>query len=100
MDRGRPKKRMDGSPIKRKPSIRSTEEQKAFETLPQGFKATEANASLPSDEIEILRKQAISQASRFEVLNSKDVDILSRVRPVPTLLLPPVTNQVSGTSRP
>jgi len=80
MDRGRPKKRADGSPIKRTMSKRSASiEQKAFESLPQGIRATNASSTLPSSEIETLRKQAIGQASRFEVLNSKDVESLSRV---------------------
>ncbi|KAH8676766.1 Up-regulated during septation-domain-containing protein [Tricladium varicosporioides] len=79
MDRGRPKKRSDGSPIKRQLSKRSpAEEQKAFESLPQGIRATEASTLIPTAELESLRKQAIGQASRFEVLNSKDVESLSR----------------------
>ncbi|CZR60688.1 uncharacterized protein PAC_10584 [Phialocephala subalpina] len=96
MDRGRPKKRsqtpVDGSPIKRSGSKRSpsnptsspvtekekSDEQKAFEHLPSGIKATEASSCLPETEIEVLRKQAIGQASRFEVLSSKDVEALSR----------------------
>jgi len=88
MDRGRPKKRAEASPIKRTPSKRSgsnpisiaalVEEQKAFEHLPSGYPATTASSLLPASEVEILRKQAIGQASRFEVLNSKDVDALSR----------------------
>ena len=57
----------------------SSDEQKAFETLPQGLKATEAATLLPANELKVLRKQAFGQASRFEVLNSKDVDTLSRV---------------------
>lgn len=81
MDRGRPKRRADGSMIKRKPSVHSVEEQKAFETLPQGVKASEASSVLPETEIEALLKQAVGQASRFEVLTSKDVDALSRVSP-------------------
>lgn len=84
MDRGRPKKRVDGSPnkpsvSKRSPSDPATiEEQKAFEHLPSGFPATSAPSILPPSEVEALRKQAIGQASRFQVLNSKDVDALSR----------------------
>lgn len=81
MDRGRPKKRADGSSMKRKPSIRNpaaSDEQKAFETLPQGVRATEARNQIPASEIETLRKQALGQASRFEVLSSKDVEALSR----------------------
>ncbi|KAE9378448.1 hypothetical protein N431DRAFT_501086 [Stipitochalara longipes BDJ] len=88
MDRGRPKKRADGSPINRTLSKRSpsnptstaalVEEQKAFEHLPSGHPATTASSLLPASEVETLRKQAMGQASRFQVLNSKDVDALSR----------------------
>jgi len=85
MDRGRPKKRTDGSPIKysiskRSPSTTTAiiEEQKAFEHLPSGHPATTASSILPASEVEILRNQAIGQASRFQVLNAKDVDALSR----------------------
>jgi hypothetical protein len=81
MDRGRPKKRADGSPVKQTPSKRaaSSEEVKAFETLPQGYRAVDAPTLLPASEIGVLQKQAIGQASRFEVLGSKDVEALSRV---------------------
>jgi hypothetical protein len=85
MDRGRPKKRADGSPVPRTTSRRSPsasaallEEQKAFEHLPSGHLATTASTLLPASEVETLRKQAIGQASRFQVLNAKDVDTLSR----------------------
>ncbi|EHL01212.1 hypothetical protein M7I_2909 [Glarea lozoyensis 74030] len=89
MDRGRPKKRPDGSPVKQptgttttrsRTASRSspTEEQKAFATLPQGIRASNAASVMPMSEIEALRKQAFGQASRFDVLSSKDVDNLSR----------------------
>ncbi|KAF7870584.1 hypothetical protein EAF04_004328 [Stromatinia cepivora] len=79
-DRGRPKKRSDGSPIKAASSKRTPtlEEQLAFEHLPQGVKAAQASSKLTQTEMETLRCQAIGQACRFEVLNSKDVDDLSR----------------------
>lgn len=80
MDRGRPKKRPDGSPIKRSMSKRSaSQEKKAFESLPKGIRATDAASTLPSSELETLRRQAMGQASRFEVLHAKDVESLSRV---------------------
>lgn len=81
MDRGRPQKRFDGSPVKRTPSQRAAyaEEIKAFETLPQGHRPADAPLVLAATDIEILRKQAIGQASRFEVLGPKDVENLSRV---------------------
>ncbi|KAF7954612.1 hypothetical protein EAE96_005731 [Botrytis aclada] len=85
MDRGRPKKRTDESPIKASApkSLHSkrtpiSEEQLAFEHLPQGVKAAQASSKLTQTEMETLRCQAIGQACRFEVLNSKDVDALSR----------------------
>ncbi|TGO23530.1 hypothetical protein BPAE_0129g00140 [Botrytis paeoniae] len=85
MDRGRPKKRSDGSPIKAsapKPlhskRTPTSEEQLAFEHLPQGVKAAQASSKLTQSEMETLRCQAIGQVCRFEVLNSKDVDALSR----------------------
>ncbi|TVY46722.1 hypothetical protein LOCC1_G002850 [Lachnellula occidentalis] len=79
MDRGRPKMRADGSPIKRTLSKRSASiEQQAFEFLPKGHRPTEALSALLAPELESIRKQAMGQASRFEVLNTKDVESLSR----------------------
>jgi hypothetical protein len=79
MDRGRPKKRADGTIIKSAETKAS--EQKAFESLPQGIKATDASSLYSNAEMDMLRKQAIGQAAKFEVLNSKDVERLSRVSP-------------------
>jgi hypothetical protein len=90
MDRGRPQKRLDGSPMKqpasktttrRRAESRSspTEEQRAFAHLPQGIRASNAASVMPMSEIDALRKQAFGQASRFDVLSSKDVENLSRV---------------------
>jgi hypothetical protein len=82
MDRGRPKKRTEGSPItlKRTPEKRNlVAEQKAFETLPEGIKATDAQHRWTAAEIEALKKQAVGQAAKFEVLGMKDVESLSRV---------------------
>jgi len=62
-------------PFKRSPSL---EEQEAFATLPAGIKITDASSALSPTEFDGLRKQAIGQAQRFEVLHSKDVDALSR----------------------
>lgn len=81
MDRGRPKKR---SATPRNPIIEAsprelTEEEIAFATLPTGFKAAHADSNLDGQEIEALRRQAIGQAAKFEVLTMQDVDMLSRV---------------------
>jgi hypothetical protein len=54
-----------------------SEEQKAFEHLPSGIRASHVSCYLSSSEIQFLRKQAIWQASRFEVLSQKDVKTLS-----------------------
>ncbi|KAH7350591.1 Up-regulated during septation-domain-containing protein [Rhexocercosporidium sp. MPI-PUGE-AT-0058] len=107
MDRGRPKRRSpsEGSPVKRSNSKTSSsiptsactthpltrsptpgsysprdrsEEQRAFEHLPTGHTAATAHTHLPTSEIASLRKQAIGQASRFQVLCTKDVEALSR----------------------
>lgn len=81
IDRGRPKKRTDGSPIKRVPSKKASptsEEQLAFDYLPQGVRPNQASSKLTIQEMETLRHQALGQVTRFEVLNSRDVDALSR----------------------
>ncbi|RFU32327.1 hypothetical protein B7463_g4020, partial [Scytalidium lignicola] len=85
MDRGRPKKRPEAiiarsEPRKRSKSTEQKEkaEQLAFETLPRGVRAADASSKYQPNEIEALRKQAIGQAARFEVLSSKDVDALSK----------------------
>jgi len=60
MDRGRPKRRQEASPMKRKPSVKGSpaDEQKAFETLPQGVRAKDAASQMTTHEMEIIRKQA------------------------------------------
>lgn len=82
MDRGRPRKRSDGTPIgghKRSASKRSiSAERRAFETLPQGWKSTEAVKALDTSEVAYLQKQALGQTLRFEVLKKDDVESLSK----------------------
>ncbi|KAI0521753.1 hypothetical protein F5B22DRAFT_500646 [Xylaria bambusicola] len=83
MERGRPRKRADGSLIgskhKRAESKRSLSiERRAFETLPQGFRPQDALAKLDQAETAHLQKQALGQAARFEVLRREDVDNLSK----------------------
>ncbi|RAL58737.1 hypothetical protein DID88_003043 [Monilinia fructigena] len=82
MDRGRPKKCADGSHINgtslKRTQVPTLKEQLAFEHLPQGVRVAQASSKLTQDEMETLRYQAIGQVNRFEVLNSKDVDELSR----------------------
>lgn len=79
MDRGRPRKRNDG--LKRSGSKTSkSAERRAFETLPKGWKVTDAAQMLEQAERAALHKQAMQQAARFEVMRKEDVDSLSRVR--------------------
>ncbi|KAI4862050.1 hypothetical protein F4820DRAFT_460491 [Hypoxylon rubiginosum] len=83
MDRGRPRKRLDGTPIgghhKRSASKRSlSAERRAFETLPQGWRSAEVVKTLDSAEVTYLQKQALGQALRFEVLRKDDVESLSK----------------------
>jgi hypothetical protein len=82
MDRGRPKRRPEGSPITPKRSLSKRSqlaEQKAFETLPEGFKAADVPAKMGPIEIDTLKQQALGQAAKFEVLGVRDVESLSRV---------------------
>ncbi|KAK5634577.1 hypothetical protein RRF57_010290 [Xylaria bambusicola] len=84
MERGRPRKRADGTLIgskhKRTESKRSLSiERRAFETLPQGHRPQDALMKLDQAETAHLQKQALGQAARFEVLRREDVDNLSKV---------------------
>lgn len=83
MERGRPRKRCDivpgGIVVGRSISKRSrSADRRAFETLPQGWKSSEAPGVLPISEAVALQKQALQQAARFEVLRKEDVEALSR----------------------
>ncbi|KAG7128192.1 hypothetical protein HYQ44_014961 [Verticillium longisporum] len=83
MERGRPRKRTDrkdGSvSAQRAESARTrSTDQKAFEELPSGCKASEAANKMNQIELLALQKQAFGQASRFEVLRKEDVESLSR----------------------
>ncbi|KAI1081329.1 Up-regulated during septation-domain-containing protein [Whalleya microplaca] len=83
MERGRPRKRIDGTSIgctlKRTPSKRSiSDDRRAFETLPSGWKPNEAAKNLDQIEVTYLQKQALGQALRFEMLRKDDVDCLSK----------------------
>ncbi|ORY65249.1 Up-regulated during septation-domain-containing protein [Pseudomassariella vexata] len=83
MERGRPRKRSDGTPVgataKRTGSKRdASAERRAFEVLPQGFRPTEAAKMIDHSELDYLQKQALGQALRFEVLKKDDVESLSK----------------------
>lgn len=80
MERGRPRRRHDGSIVgstRRKRSLSS--DRQAFEELPQGWKSSEATSKMDQADATYLRKQAIGQALRFEVLKKEDVESLSKV---------------------
>ncbi|KAI3326105.1 hypothetical protein HD806DRAFT_489217 [Xylariaceae sp. AK1471] len=83
MERGRPRKRIDGTPIgvnHRRTESKSSlsAERKAFETLPQGYRPRDAVKKMDQADITYLQKQALGQAMRFEVLKKEDVDNLSK----------------------
>lgn len=83
MERGRPRKRIDGTsvgvPLRRTASKASkSAERRAFETLPEGWKPTEASKMIESEELANLQKQAYGQAMRFEVLKKEHVESLSK----------------------
>ncbi|KAM0285660.1 hypothetical protein ACHAQH_001366 [Verticillium albo-atrum] len=83
MERGRPRKRTDrkdGSmSAKRGESARTrSTDQKVFDELPSGCKASEAANQMNQAELLALQQQAFGQASRFEVLKKEDVESLSR----------------------
>ncbi|KXJ91094.1 Up-regulated during septation-domain-containing protein [Microdochium bolleyi] len=84
MERGRPRKRADGTLISGKPSMRSSSrqsrsaERRAFEELPRGWKPNDARSHLDSTEINTLQRQAEDQAMRFDILRKEDVDRLSQ----------------------
>lgn len=56
-----------------------TAEQKAFEELPRGLTHVEAAEKMTNEEVYRLRKHALGQIERFEVLKLGDVDALSKV---------------------
>ncbi|KAF2967637.1 hypothetical protein GQX73_g5923 [Xylaria multiplex] len=77
MERGRPRKRTDGTVIGakhgRNESKRSlSTERRAFETLPQGYRPSDATKKLDHAEMMHLQKQALGQAARFEELRQLD----------------------------
>ncbi|KAK8124567.1 uncharacterized protein PG998_000326 [Apiospora kogelbergensis] len=84
MDRGRPRKRSDGTPVggglKRSNTLqnKTDEQRRAFEELPQGWKPSEAANHLDQAEASYVHKQALEQVLRFEVLKKDDVESLSK----------------------
>ncbi|CAN8105769.1 unnamed protein product [Discula destructiva] len=78
MDRGRPKKgRIEGLKDTDSRKNKSTE-RLAFEALPKGWRVLDAATMLDSSERIALKKQALQQAGKFEILRKSDVDSLSR----------------------
>lgn len=63
-----------------KTTMRSPSSNKRDLDLPVGFKATEAPNQIADVELRSLRQQAEEQVSNFDVLQAKDVAILSKVR--------------------
>ncbi|KAL8980827.1 MAG: hypothetical protein Q9205_004207 [Flavoplaca limonia] len=61
-----------------KPAVRSPSTNKRDRDLPTGFKAAEVPQQVADAEIRGLRQQADEQVSHFEVLQAKDVSLLSK----------------------
>ncbi|KAH7026212.1 Up-regulated during septation-domain-containing protein [Microdochium trichocladiopsis] len=84
MERGRPRKRADGTLISGKAHKRSSSrqsrsaERRAFEELPLGWKPSDARHLVDAVELDQLQRQAEDQAVRFDVLRKDDVDRLSQ----------------------
>lgn len=78
-DRGRPRGRSDPRKNCPLPTPKSPE-RRAFEELPKGWKPSDAASKMNINDATTLRKQALGQAERFEVLRLEDVEALSKVR--------------------
>ena len=76
MERGRPRRRGEFAGGLKHSASRLSDERRAFETLPTGWKVGEVGTFVSHDELVALRSQALQQAARFEVLK-EDVDDLS-----------------------
>jgi hypothetical protein len=82
MERGRPVKRKESvpppvtTPLETSPKVETDE----YATLPMGLQPMQAALILPDSEKQKLRKQATSQAERFEILGYQEVSGLSKVR--------------------
>lgn len=104
MDRGRQRKRTEprqdhGSQLKNcEASSEKSSERKAFEQLPSGLRPKDVNAGIDSEEIAALHKQALGQAERFEVLKTRDVEALSKVRKVTSYKPVPTAYRHTGAS--
>ncbi|KAF2141357.1 uncharacterized protein K452DRAFT_229100 [Aplosporella prunicola CBS 121167] len=80
IDRGRPVARSQRLPHSRKGSSTSSSEKDNGDTwkLPRGLPTTEAATKYPTKDRERLRTKASSQAEKFEVLTSRDVNSLTK----------------------
>lgn len=80
MNRGRPVKRKESTPTTAAPyDMSPKDESDNFATLPTGLQPMQAALILPDQEKQKLRKQATSQAERFEILSYQEVATLSKV---------------------
>jgi hypothetical protein len=81
MERGRPVKRKESAQPPAPPENETSPKEDADEyaTLPTGLQPMQAALILPDSEKQKLRKQAASQAERFEILNYQEVAGLSKV---------------------
>ena len=64
-----------------KTTVRSPSCVRRYHDLPTGFKALEAPRQVADSELRSLRQQADEQVTNFEVLQARDVTLLSKVSP-------------------
>jgi hypothetical protein len=82
MHRGRPVKRKESvpPPATTAPEAVPKEQTDEYAILPTGLQPMQAALILPDSEKQKIRKQATSQAERFEILGYQEVSGLSKVR--------------------
>ena len=81
-----------------KPAVRSPSTNNRGRDLPTGFKAADVPHQVTDVELRGLRQQADVQVSHFEVLQAKDVSVLSKVCSLENGIGPTLT--VAGITRP
>ena len=79
--------------------LEKSAERKAFEELPSGYLTKEAGNFRDEDELNSAYEQAFSQARRFEVLKTNDVDALSKVSKLVPFIVKLLESQVGLTPR-
>ncbi|KAF1963113.1 hypothetical protein CC80DRAFT_105774 [Byssothecium circinans] len=100
MDRGRPVRRSSKRERSRTCSEANDPDAPSQDKwhLPRGMRVADASVRMPEAEQELLHKQASTQATKFEVLNKRDVASLSRVSILPSDTMPCILLTISTRS--